>query len=307
MAGAVVEARPSLIGSTICGEKIEPRERIKEDGSRETVSPIFMTGKELVVKTTFFTAVFSLDGKRSLEGPAIMKDKFSAQSTFALFKAGDELGVKITSEKPRKERLFVEVDGNNVNYRLGGHPNVIFTNNGEKGRLGDPYIKIIPTLIPKLGGELGDEIRKEHKNASEMYLAVAKKLQEKNPDKGYAEGSGADVGMNFMKEKIFVKMDANGRISEFGRVDQKDRFSFYITDNGGVGVMIKPQDIKNLTRELGDTETGVGVGMAYGNIPYYLPKVQYFITELERLSGHREVVEFIESGGKPPFPKQTLA
>jgi hypothetical protein len=245
MTQKVLEARPGLIGSTMCGEKIAYREEPLPSGKKNIISPINETATELTVKTARFNAVFSADGKMRLEGPVLSRETFKSQ---AIFRADGTLGV---GGAPRKGRLFVEVDGDEIRYGSLEHPNVVFSNNGGIGKLNNPYIVIGSPLLSRLGGELGDVIRKESPRKTPGF---------KHPD-----------------------------------------FSFVASKDGGMefpNVMIKPMNSTTLKKVLGDTETGVVVGMVHGNIPSYLPKVLNFMDELERLKEHKEVVEFLEKHRK---------
>ncbi len=303
MPGTVAQARPSLYGSTLFGEEINIKKIERPDGSTETIDPISITHKGVAVKTSFFKAVFSADGSRHLEGPALLKDGFKTQSSFGMFKTDDAMGIRLTSEKPRRGKLLVDVKGDNIDYRLLESPNVILTNNGELGRLSKPYIKIASReLIENLGGELGNEIKVGYKDAGTIHQEAQRLKEEMRAGETYRESTLEGVGYSKKETpKIFVRLDANGNILEFGRVDQKDKFSFYATEDKGVGVIIKPVDQKSLLKELGGRETGVAVAMVYGNSQYYTPKAQDFVNELERLSRHKEVVEFLEKKELPPF------
>jgi hypothetical protein len=293
MTERIAQARPSVIGSKLCGEEVVPHKEVTPTGDEVIKSPIHETKSELNISAGRFKAMFSADGSKRLEGPITYKEPFKRQAVFR-FDAQGEFSLGKRENNPQRERFFVEVSGNTVRYGSLMHPDVAFSSNGELGKLSNPYTEISPTLVPKLTGGLGDRIKDAFKNAGTFSSAAAELQAGMKAGETYKEGPVEHKGFpEKNKPTVFVRTE-NGKIVEFGPSEHRDEFSFGLTKDGGINVIIKPQSSESLKKRLGETEAGVVVGMVHDSVPHFVLQVSYFISELEKLKEFKEVAEFLE-------------
>jgi hypothetical protein len=293
MAERIAQTRQSVIGSKLCGEDVAPHKEVAPSGEEIIKNPIHETKRDFTVTTTRFRATFSADGTQRLEGPISYKEPFKSQAVF-MFDAQNKVGLGKRETDPQRERFFVERRGNTVKYGSLMHPDVVFGNNGELGRLNNPFIEISPTMVPKLQGELGDRIRNAAKDAGTLASAAAELKAGMKEGETYKEGTVYNKGFQKKKEPgVFVRTE-NGAIVEFGPLEHRNEFSFGMTKDEGISVIIKPQSSESLKKRLGETESGVVVGMVHDNISHFVPQVSYFTNELDKLMRSKEVAEFIE-------------
>jgi len=227
-----------------------------------------------------------MDMVESLKDQLVGKGR-DAQTLIAFKKEGS---MRIEGDTENGKRLFLEVRGKKVEYGLMQDPQISFVSQlGKDGKLSEPDVMLSPTMIRKLSGELGGEIKEAHKEAA-RYLAEARKLQ-KGMKGEYREGNmEKNVFTQQEGAAVFVKENKLGKITEFGL--KKWEFSFVPSKEGGLenpAVFVKHDSIEKLN----DLEAGVVVGMLYKNITTtYAKQVQEFLAELERLSKCSDVEEF---------------
>jgi len=247
-----------------------PLEQVKLDGRDMEVD-----------KKTKSQVILTTKGKPETETKAVFSPEKSKIEGYVLGK-----GKVWVEEKDEAVRVIWE---KHIQYAL-------LMKKGDE--IADASVVMSPEVVKQLHGKLGNEIREAYRGI-DAYRAAAEKLQKEmkagETKEGVVEGGGFG---DEKKPKVFVRLNSNSQISEFGIVG-KD-FLFIASEYGGIknpAVAIKPQKLK----ELSDTQVGATIEAIRNSTIESAKRIEELRHEMESLREHPEIV--LHMYVSPDYPR----
>jgi len=208
--------------------------------------------------------------------------------------------MRIDIDTPEKGgKFFVEVEKGKTVYGLTQHSQMRFS---ERKGQAEPDVMLHATIAENLSRNMGGALRELYKDAP-IYLTAAKNMQKDMED---GEKSGKVDKNTFIGRELNVSMIIeNGKIVEWGPTKYWNSFRLYESNEGGVGLLIKPEVIR--TQKLGDSKMADVISLAFNEVTKnYTHKVKELLDVAEKMMENVTVAEFVKEK-LPPFSRQLLS